>query len=146
MFYPAIKILYSENWGKHWKILAPLCFSIMMAILLDFLRTDTRHPPFDFIFELEMFFSILSLLFLGIYVRKCAQEAVQPSEDSYNSLLKSFLVILLADIGIIAICIFLASKFVYQAAYFFGAMFVGIFVSLWYFGTKLNSLGFSYKL
>jgi len=146
MFYPAIKILYSENWGKHWKILAPLCFSIMMAILLDFLRKGTRHPPFDFIFELEMFFSILSLIFLGIYVRKCAQEAVQPSEDSYNSLLKSFLVILLVDLGFIAACFFVAGMIVNLAAYVLGVMFVVIMVSLWYFGTKMSSLGFSYKL
>ena len=146
MFYPATKILYSKNWGKHWKILAPLCFSILMTMMLDYLRSSRGRLHSDFIFILEGFFLILSLLLLGIFVRKCAQEAVQPSQNSYNSLLKSCLAILLIDIGIIAVCIYLASIFVYQAAYFFGAMFAGLLVSLWYFRKKTDELGFSFEL
>lgn len=139
------KFFSLEMHGKYWKIWAPLFFSATIAVILDYLRSDGIHPHFDLFFILETIFLLLWLLFLGIYLRERAREAVQPSEDSYNSLLKYCLAILLFDIGIIAVCFFLAGIFVNQAGFFIIAMLAGIIASLWYFGTKARSLGFVFQ-
>ena len=131
-----------EKSGEYGKIWAVLFFSTFMALMLHFLRSDRILPSGDPAFVIEMFFWILALLSLCLYLRKRARESAQPSGDSYTTLLKYFLAILLIDIGIIAACFFLAGIFVYQAALFLLAMIAGILASIGYFVTKARSLGF----
>jgi len=141
------KLFLMEKRGEYWKIWALFFFCIMIAVILDILGTSGILPAFDFIFIIKLFFSLLAILFFGIYLQKRAREVPQPSQESYNSLLKACLAIILIDIGFIAACFFLASMFFRdQAAYFLVAIWVVVLISLWYFKKKNKELGFNFRL
>lgn len=114
---------------------------IISSRVISVIEDYDIFPSKKFAFLLEMSLVIPALVLAFIYIRKRAQESVQPSEDSYNTLLKHAIAVIVIGILIIAGCFVLGTIYGAPAALLLFILAV-VMISIWYFVGKARSLGF----
>ncbi len=92
-------------------------------------------------FLITMSLVMLALVLASIWIRKRAQESFQPSEDSYNTLLKHAIAVIVIDVTIIAGCFVFGTLYGAAASLLLFVLAV-VMISLGYLVMKARSLGF----
>ncbi len=115
---------------------------IISSRIIQVLDDYDLYPSKKLTFLLKMSLVILAVVLAFIWIHNRAQESVQPSEDSYNALLKSALAVIVVNVVVVAGCFILGTLYGGLTTLLLLVILGMAFISVWYFVGKMRSLGF----
>lgn len=126
---------------RFWIIWIIVLFLIFCQLIIDVI--DHYYPDYlsDQVTSIVGIGLIISFMVFGsVYIQDWLRDKPQPSEESYNALLKHAIGIIVADVIIILGCFILGSMYGGTHLLLLAVLAV-CFISIWYLASKMRSLG-----